>query len=300
MKKKEWVAYNYCIGFIDLLGQREEYKDEGFLPQFASDEERKAFLQKIKRTIGPIFDLQKDADDMMQAALSPISETKRTLPPELHDTYDKMQKTRIKRQRWSDGLVFFACLGDPDIKCPTNALYYLFALTGSMCFLGLAKKRPIRGAIDIAWGVELHDNELYGAAVAKAYELESYVAQYPRIVVSDRTINYLEVYRQINDNDYYSQCNQRLAEICLNLVAQDVDGQFFIHYLGNSFKDYISQSQHDYLYQKAAEFIQGQCERYRSAKGNKLSKKLSFRYSHLLSYFMAHPFMEAVDDIAKI
>jgi hypothetical protein len=57
MTKDRWGVYNYCTGFIDLLGQQEEYKNEGLLPQFASEEERKEFLQKIKRSIGAIFDL---------------------------------------------------------------------------------------------------------------------------------------------------------------------------------------------------------------------------------------------------
>jgi len=190
MKRKERVAYNYCIAFIDLLGQREEYKNEGLLPNFTSDQEREAFYQKIKKTIVPIIALQKDAETMMETALTHNPEYQKILPPELFQTYVKMRKTNIRSQRWSDGLVFFTSLGDPDIKCPPTGLFGLFGLAGSLCFMGLARKQPIRGAIDIAWGLELHGGELYGAAVAKAYELESYVAQYPRIIVSDRTINF--------------------------------------------------------------------------------------------------------------
>ncbi len=292
MNNKERVAYNYCVGFIDLLGQREEYKNEGLLPQFASDIDREAFNQKIKRTIGTILDLQKDAEAMLQVTLTPNPKHKETLPSKLHETYDKMRHTNIKRQRWSDGLVFFACLGDPEVKCPVNGTFDLFGLAGTMCFLGLAKGRPIRGAIDIAWGMELHDGELYGAAVAKAYELESYVAQYPRIVVGDRTIGFLEAHRQNKDNDIYSQHNRQLSEMCLNMIAEDVDGHFIIHYLGNSFREYISKDLHNDLYNKAIEFIKSQFENHRRLKDNKESNKLSFRYSHLLSYFTAHPLVE--------
>jgi hypothetical protein len=197
MTKDRWGVYNYCTGFIDLLGQQEEYKNEGLLPQFASEEERKEFLQKIKRSIGAIFDLQQTAENMLKVALNPTSRLKKTLPPELHNSYDHIQKTRVKRQRWSDGMVFFVSLGETDIKCPMNGVFYLFGLAASLCFLGLAKKRPLRGAIDIAWGVELHKGELFGPAVAKAYELESSVAQYPRIVVSKRAIAYLEANRRV-------------------------------------------------------------------------------------------------------
>jgi len=188
MKSGKLVAYNYCIAFIDLLGQREEYKNEGLLPNFTSDEEREAFYQKIKKTIVPIFALQNDAETMMAKALTHNPEYQKILPPELYQSYIEARKSNIRHQRWSDGLVFFTSLGDADIKCPVIGLFSLFGLAGSLCFMGLSREQPIRGAIDIAWGLELHDGELYGAAVAKAYELESYVAQYPRIIISERTI----------------------------------------------------------------------------------------------------------------
>lgn len=132
MKKKEWVAYNYCIAFLDLLGQREEYKNEGLLPHFTSDQEREAFNQKIKSTIGPILSLQKDAETMMETALTPTPERKKKIPPEHHEIYDKMLQTKIKRQRWSDGLVFFASLADTNINCHVTEAFGLFALAGSM------------------------------------------------------------------------------------------------------------------------------------------------------------------------
>jgi hypothetical protein len=172
----EWVAYNYCIAFIDLLGQREHYRNEGLLPNFTSNQEKEIFIQKLKNTIGPIFSLQKNAETMMETSLPHNPEYNKTLLPEQYDIYVKMRQTKIKRQRWSDGLVFFASLGDQNINCHVTEVFDLLVLSGSMCFLGLAKEQPLRGAIDIAWGLELHEGEIYGAAVAKAYELESYVS----------------------------------------------------------------------------------------------------------------------------
>jgi hypothetical protein len=295
MKKKEWIAYNYCIAFIDLLGQREEYKNEGLLPLFTSDKERNDFNLRIKNTIGAILSLQKDAETMMETALTPSPERKQRIPPEHHENYDKMLQTKIKHQRWSDGLVFFASLGDPDIKCPVVGLFELFALAGSLCFLGLARKQPIRGAIDIAWGMELYDGELYGAAVAKSYELESYVAQYPRIIISQRTIGFLEAHRQNMDNDIYSQCNRQFTEMCLNMIVEDSDGNFIIHYLGDSFREYISNKVHEDIYKEAIIFVQNEYKKFRKKKNT----KLAFRYSYLLSYFIAHPTSQSLKGLGE-
>lgn len=285
MEPEKWVAYNYCIAFIDILGQREEYKNEGLIPNFASNQEREAFNQKIKNTIAPIIALQQDANAMMEGASTHNPKYQEIFPPDGYETYVKIRETKIKSQRWSDGLVLFQSLGDQDIKCPVTGLFGIFGTAGTLCFLGLARKQPVRGSIDIAWGMELHDGELYGAAVAKDYELESYVAQYPRIVVSDRTIGFLEAHRQNMDNDIYSQCNRQMAEMCLNMIMQDNDGNFFIHYLGDSFREYISKGLHSDIYKEAINFVRTEYEKYRVNK----ETKLAFRYSNLLSYFIAHP-----------
>ena len=284
MNQRDLHAVNYCACFIDLLGQQDEYKNESLLPTFKSSEEENAFVAKLKATIGITLDLQKSAADMMKAAASKNPAKRDVLNEELREIYDEMRRVEPKQQRWSDGLVFYVSLMMAGAKCPMNGVFVLFALAGSLCFLGLAKRRPLRGAIDVAWGIELHENELYGAIVAKAYELESKVAQYPRIVVGPRTVEYLELNSRITDQDHFSQYNKALAVLCLQMLAQDTDGHYILHYLGDLFRRHISQGQHGVLYKKALELIS---EEFALHQRNKNSK-LAFRYASLLSYFAAH------------
>ena len=136
-----------------------------------------------------------------------------------------MQRTRVSTQRWSDGIVHFISLGDKEIKCPMNGVFTILDTAGGLCLMGLALHRPLRGSIDIAWGVELHKRELYGAAVARAYELESEFAQYPRIAVSPRVVNFLQAHLADTGEDRYSQFNRSLAGVCLGLLASDADGR---------------------------------------------------------------------------
>ncbi|HTT09210.1 MAG TPA: hypothetical protein VMH34_10530, partial [Gammaproteobacteria bacterium] len=178
-----WTVCNYAVSFIDLLGQRTKFADQGILPSFASDKEHQQFLTIVKESIGPIFALQRQADAMLRGFLKAQQNSPRraALPPQLRASFDELQRTRITTQRWSDGLVSFVSLGDQTVKCPMNGIYCLFVLAGSHCLLGLAMQQPLRGAIELAWGVELRDGELYGPVVARAYELETTAAQYPRI-----------------------------------------------------------------------------------------------------------------------
>lgn len=281
----QWAVYNYCISFIDLLGQRDALRRQGLLPVFKTGEDRQRFIGTLKKSIGPIIKLQENTDEMLHKIQeNPLESPYRaSLSPEQKTVWDEMRRTRVTTQRWSDGLVSFVCLGDNSIKCPLNGIFNIFFSAGSLCFMGLAARCPLRGAIDVAWGTEIHPGELHGAVVASAYELESMYAQYPRIVVGGRTIGLFEAHRSNAEHDVYSQNNKALAELCLGMLAQDADGFWILHYLGKGFRD-ASDRQLDNIYPIAREFVEEQL-RIHQKTGN---SKLAFRYGHLLSYFDAH------------
>lgn len=282
------VAYNYCVSFIDLLGQRDALKGEALLPHFSSEDDRKKFNATLKGTIGAILALQ-DRADVMMAIGTKDSPMRASIPPEHRNDWDEMLRTRVHTQRWSDGLVSFVCLGDQEIKCHMNGIYNIIGQAGSLCLLGLASKHPLRGAIDVAWGVELRPGEIYGASVARAYELESEVAQYPRIVVSDRIIRFLEDHIAHPGQDIFSENNRELAKLCHSMLIRDADGVCLVHYLGDEFQQAITRGQHAYLYSQAMTFVLEQLKTYQASKNS----KLAFRYVNLLNYFEAHPIQQA-------
>lgn len=226
-------AGNYCVSLIDLLGQRKALEGQGLLPPFETEAERSALNATLRKSVGAIIKLQSQAEEMLRSYLSLRLDSpfRVALPPEQHYLWDEMNFTRIKTQRWSDGLVSFLCLGDKDVKCRMNGVFALFTLAGTLCFLGLATRSPIRGAIDVAWGVELHPGELYGAAVARAYELESEIAQYPRIVVGEEAVKLLQAHHVNTGQDPYSQNDKSLAQMCLGMLVQEIDGNWIVHYL---------------------------------------------------------------------
>lgn len=282
----QWTVHNYCISFIDLLGQRDALQGQGLLPVFKTEEDHQRFIGTLKDSIGAILKLQDRAEDMLSEGQGerPESLYRASLSTEHKAVWDEMLRARVTTQRWSDGLVSFVCLGDQDIKCPLNGIFNVFGSAGSLCLMGLASRRPIRGAIDIAWGVEIRPGELYGAAVARAYELESIFAQYPRIVVGPRVIAFLQAHKNNKEQDVYSANNRALAELCLGLLAQDADGIWILHYLGNQFRQAVTHRHHDEFYSKARQFVEEQLQIHQRSANS----KLAFRYSHLLLYFDAH------------
>lgn len=284
---RDFVAYNYCVAFVDLLGQKEAVKGQGLLKLPETEEEKMAFHDVLRNSIGAILKLQKRAEEMLEPILRKNLDSPRRakLPPEQQAIWDEMNQTRITTQRWSDGLVSFSCLGDKAVKCQVNGVFGIFGLVGSLCLLGLASGRPLRGGIEIAWGVELHPGELYGPAVARSYELESEVAQYPRIIVGPETVRFLEAHAANPEQDVFSQTDREFASLCLKMLLQDADGHWLLHYLGEAFQLAVTYSQHTDLYNLARKFVLEQFLKFRADRNT----KLAFRYANLLQYFDAHP-----------
>ena len=216
---------------------------------------------------------------------NPDSPLRMSLTEEERPVYDEMQLKRVKTQYWSDGVIRFASLGDQEIKCPLNGITEIFQLSGYFCLLGLARRRPVRGAIDIAWGVELPHGGLFGPVVANSYELESEVAQYPRIVVGQRVVEFLEAHRANTGADPFTRVNRDNAKLCLDMLLQDADGHWIVHYLGDAFQFSVTDTNHRFFHDKARAFVVEQLEEHRKSQNS----KLAFRYSQLLNYFDAHP-----------
>lgn len=281
--EEQWVHGNYCVSFIDLLGQRDALRGQSFLPILDSPEERKSFNKILRATTGAIIDLQKAASAITEEYTLPRLDSpfRQTLPPDKYATWDSLNKTNIHTQRWSDGLVVFTPLGSTEIRCPMNAIFGIISASGMLCLRGLARGNPVRGGIEISWGVEIHPGELYGAAVSRAYELESLIAQYPRIVVGDEAVKLLQANSCHEADDIFSQHNRRLAKLCLSMLVKDADGYWMLHFLGNGFQNAVTGETHVTLYKDARRYILEQLDKLRAERNS----KLAFRYVNLLQYF---------------
>jgi hypothetical protein len=283
----EFLAANYCISFIDLLGQRDAFRGQGLLPTTNSGADGPVIDRVLRETIGPTLQLQQDVEDMVKTVSGDQDSSLRmSLPEEQRAVYDELRLKRVKTQYWSDGLIRFVCLGDQEIKCPLNGITEIFQFSGYFCMLALARRHPVRGAIDMAWGVELPRSGLYGPVVANAYELESHVAQYPRIVVGQRVVDFLEAHlaNTGDDHDPFAMANHVRAGLCRDMLLKDVDGYWIVHYLGNAFQFSVTHTNHGFFYGKARAFVVEQLEAHRKSN----NEKLMTRYSQLLNYFDAH------------
>lgn len=275
---------NYAVCFLDLLGQKEAMRGQGFIPLSATDTEHEAFVGVLKNSVGRIVEIQKLTDSM-------LSEMRRDRGPpgplgsKQLQQWQELKKDNMRTQRWSDGLVHFSCLGDEPISLAVSGVYAQMCTAGAMCLVGLARGAPIRGGMDAAWGVELHPGEIYGAALANAYHQESVCAGFPRIAVGRGLVEYLRDIESSDARDVAQHVASAMAKRCLGMLDQDEDGQVYLHYLSDVFERAVTHEKIEILWGQARNFIESQMELH--AQNDR--KVLVERYTRLANYFDSHP-----------
>ncbi len=263
---------NYLVSFVDILGQQDELahiKNEIF--GFANAIENSAQIKStFAKTYEPIRLLRKIFQNEYYRYISD----------------DKIQKTNpeldfntLQTSVFSDFVMNYISLRNTDKVLPLQGVYFMIMSTGIIFLKMLAKGIKIRGGIDLGISMEIDQNELYGAGLLNTYNLESKVAKYPRIVIGDNLIKYLEYCKSIKPENEYDQLNQEFAKRCLRVIVADIDGQYIIDYLGESFKKYYGDDLSSTIDKAYEETV----KEYNAHIGR--NSKLAFRYNNLRGYF---------------
>jgi hypothetical protein len=188
----------------------------------------------------------------------------------------------IQFRGFSDSLIAHMPLRAHDTaKLPVRGLFGMLSAAALTFTSSLALGHPIRGGIDIGIGVEHGDHEIYGPALSRAYTLESRVADYPRIVVGEAMIRYLNVLVSAAQDSPLAKVSAKLAQSCFDCMATDNDGHVFVDHMGKYIHDQIKGKVNGAVVQMAYNKVVEFGESYKKAKNS----KLAFRYALLRDYF---------------
>jgi hypothetical protein len=146
-----------------------------------------------------------------------------------------------------------------------------------------AARIPVRGGIDIGLAMDIGENcpHLYGPAAVSAFDLESKVAQYPRVVVGPNIVKYLRDATNATGADLITQVNRALAAHCASLIGQDQDGAGFIHYLGDGMQKIDNSEDVRDTVRLGLEFVRDQHKLF----VDRGDHKLALRYAWLRQYY---------------
>lgn len=281
---------NYLVASVDVLGQKEAFRDLEVIPSIDEAKERfkkghketVVFLEAFRKGFGEYF------DDYSEDSVSIIK-----VPEEKKSKYDEIRKSiTIKYQFFSDSMLAAIPLQTEKYHSHAiNSIYGILGACGGMLLFCLADKKAFRAGVDIGTATQLRDGDIYGPALARAYRLESEVAEYPRIVIGNEFKNYLlnlsHKTEQFpgQDEDDKENC-KNMADLCLKMMITDIDGVLILDYLGEEFWHRIFrkvEGSRDFFY-KAYDFAKNEYEKKRAAG----ETKLALRYYQLYRYLVKH------------
>jgi len=273
----------YVAGFFDLLGQQEHLRNLRQLPGKDDASALARTREDLKNTYGAVLGMRKlFASAFDSYARKPLATDSFT--PEQRAVYLQMNNNPIQFYGFSDSMLVFLSVRTTDAaKLPARGVLGIIVAAALTAIGTLGVGHPIRGGIDLGVGFQPKEGEFYGPALSRAYTLESRMADYPRIVVGDELITYLQQTHNNPASDAFATESKSIAGDCTNCLALDDDGMPFIDYLGPYFRQLLGKAGDatfiDEAYQQVVRFA----NRFKQEKNS----KLAFRYTLLRNYFEA-------------
>jgi hypothetical protein len=279
------VRHGYWFAaYLDLLGVRRALLRADFIPG-GEPKEREALVDALKASVGAIRNLRSRVASYLEGQAKVHPDALKGLTPEQAEQLTRLRATQITRRDTASDGILLACSLVPSAGhfFPARAVH---AAIGSCCIsmlLQLADRRPIRGGLDVGTGVEV-EGEFFGAALVKAYELESGRAGYPRLVVGDDLVAYLNEVARTEGDSLEAAYERQMANGALGYLKRDIDGEWIADYAG-SFARRMAQngSQVGGYLDAGRRFAQDYCKELETRSDDE-ARKLFPRYSLLVRY----------------
>ena len=225
------VGY-YIVGFIDILGQREHFKNS---PQLL-DNNKDEIISLLKRTFFKIESFK----EIIETIISSF------------DNYDfkyfdkeKFNIPEVRYSRFSDCLEMHSCMSEITGKeVPLTSLYLILLACAGINILSLADGYSVRGGLTIGIACETAEVSIYGPALHSAVSLEEHNAVFPRIVVDKKIVDYINFKKNGKGENHKARLERELAIKCSELIISDSDN-YFIHFLSSKVFDILSKNKNE-------------------------------------------------------
>jgi len=270
MEQKHYILGHHLVAFLDVLGQREQFRQLR-LPK-TPDEETHA-KEVIKNTAGYVLGLRqlfRTQFEVFEQGAQMNAYTNEPVQPSFVGFSDSFV-TSVPLRDDGTGLV--------------RVVTVFSALSSAAVVMihSFAAKHALRGGIDVGLATEIGPGEIYGTALERAYILESEVAKYPRIVIGDELWKYLntvltEFQKSTNP---MAKSVTAIVRAIQKMVTADSDGKLILDYLGEFVFQNATPAHVEQAVRPAYEFVLSEQKRL-NAEGN---LKLIDRYGSLRSYF---------------
>ncbi len=267
----------YCVAFLDILGQRRKLLQLAPIP--SHDEET---VKLLRETAGNVIRLRRRLGACFEGFGRPSLYLDK-LPSDARERILNARQSLRSRNIGDSIIMEVSFLGDED-RCAS--MIGVLGCIASCCILhltGLSTKSPIRGGIDVGLGLDISasdDPEVYGPVLGNAYNLESKLADYPRILVSNELIAYLEQTARLPQTSPLGRLANRLAAECKQFITIDADGRPMLDFLGEKIASLSTVEERRVQFAGINECIAEQKQMAQSENDS----KLLIRYDKLAAY----------------
>lgn len=222
MEQRHLQLGHHLVAFLDVLGQRERFKDLR-LPN--TPEESAEVAEVLRQTAGFVIELRRIFGEQFESFESGLTKVRLRTSASI----------RPKFVGFSDSFVTSVPLySQGGNLVPTVTTFSALAAAAVVMLTSLASEHPLRGGIDVGLATEIGPQEIYGTALERAYLLESKDAKYLRILIGDELWQYLQVALanfQLKTTPEARAIAAIIGKIT-GLIATDYDGKRILDYLG--------------------------------------------------------------------
>ncbi|MCK5175690.1 MAG: hypothetical protein KAR47_20005 [Planctomycetes bacterium] len=288
--KPEIRIHNYVVVFLDLLGQKERLAEfskliphKGLTPELQSAiQDTYGATFKLRETIRSYFEGH-ELHKVDPKILEGLTDTQRGL-------FDKMVSSKIHLQYMGDAIVLYSRLTNKYGELNLRSILMMLGNCALRLLLQLGEGNPIRGAIEIGVAMDWEEFGIYGSAFYSAYSLESSVAKYPRVLIGDELLKFLQAWEKDKGVDPPTTVNKEVARRCLSVICEDIDGRAMLDFLSpdlpNIFGSSADNAEFKMLGKSVKEgfnFVNSEYSRFVSEKNS----ELAFRYALLRDYYIS-------------
>lgn len=283
---KNITVNHYVCALVDVLGQQDELRQldaEHAFSNLGAIDEDSDFSKSLKRCYATILNFRMIIEENL-ARWYPTIEDIHLADAEWRANVQLAVSQPVTTRSFSDLMVVYASINTTNAHVPLAPIWRTICALMFCQLRALAEGRTQRGGIELGLGFEFGSGDLYGPVLSRAYSLESDVAQYPRIVVGDRLIQFVE--EKANSTEgAFGVLNCSMARQVQRAFLQDVDGRFILDFAGPAHHEWIKAEEwlSASLFVQAHTFVRSECERFRAQNNS----RLAFRYAHLDDYLQS-------------
>jgi hypothetical protein len=280
----------HVVTLIDFLGQSAALLDWDYTPTSVSPAD--TWVRAVRDTMGRVTmwrdEFEKRFRDF-QAEMDALADQHSIgQPPTLREQFDEYRRTSLYTGHFSDTLIFYSPLQNEHGYWQMSNVCRMIVTSGALMLAALNAKTVFRGAIEVGMLTRFppdsagRPGDPYGPALAKAHQLESKVADYPRIVVGPGVLSYLDAVERTAAAEPAIRAIQALVPQCRTYLAQDRDGCWIVDYLNDAFANARGDpAGWRKLQADGLTFVEAELGRFRREH----NQKLAHRYERLVAYF---------------